>query len=183
MKVDLQAAGNWGDALFAATRDAGVVARVLEESGSLIAALDAVPRFSAFLEAPHVKLEEKLALAGKVLDDRFHRLLRNFVLLLIRRGRILLLREAIDAFRLHAERDQGLWRGTVRSAVALDDAQRQRLQQALEAHTRHRLVLDWKTDPTLLGGVVFKSGDLLIDNSLKTRLGHIRERLEAVRIH
>lgn len=183
MKANLQAARNWGDALFAAAKEAGVVGDVLEQAGVLIAATQAVPRFVAFIEAPHVPTEEKAALMEKVLGGRFHRLLRNFVLLMLKRNRIELLGGAVDEFRLQAERDQGLWRGSVRTAKPLGEAEREALRAGLEKYTKHQLIIDWKVDPAVLGGVVFKSGDLLVDNSLKTRLDAIGERLLAARVH
>lgn len=183
MQVDLTAAKHYGDALFDAARDAGESERILEEARALIDALDEVPRFADLLQAPHIDAMEKIEVAKRVLGDHFHPLLRNFVLLLLKRGRIVLFRHAIVEFRDRAEAAQGIRHGAVRTATELSDEEKQRIHQSLEAYTGQKLNIDWLLDPAVLGGVVFKSGDLLIDNSLRSRLKDLRERLMAVRVH
>lgn len=179
---DLQAAKNYGDALFAAAKDNNAVAQLLDESAELQKAMRDVPQFIHFIEAPNVSPEEKMQFADKVLADRFHRLMRNFVLMMIKRNRVFDLRGALERFQAAAEKDMGLQRGTVQTAVALDEQNRGRLQNALESYTDGKLVLNFIVEPKILGGVVFKAGDLLIDNSLRTQLDHIAERMLAAKV-
>lgn len=183
MNVDLQAARNYAEALLASAKDQNALSELMEQGGALRDALNAEPRAKAFLEAPHIPGPEKIAFAEKVLGDRYHPLLRNFILLLLRKGRITLFSEAISRFITLAEREQGRWQGTVRTAQPLDERQRELLKNALERATGRTLVLDFHIDPAVIGGVVFKSGDLLMDNSVATQLGNLRERLYAVRVH
>lgn len=183
MNVDLQAARNYAEALFAAAKGQGILTEVREQAAVLRDALASEPRARAFLEAPHVPAPEKLRFAQAVLAGRFNPLLSDFVLLLLRKSRIMLFATAVELFITLAERDQGRWQGTVRTAATLDDEQRSRLQSALEKATGRSLVIEYQVDPSVIGGVVFKSGDLLMDNSIATQLGNLRECLMATRVH
>ncbi len=183
MNVDLQAAKIYGEAFFESAKAADAVAQVWEEGRALLSAAGQVPGFIALMEAPHVPSEDKMAIGERVLGDRFHRLLKNFVMLLLKRNRIEILRASLEHFHYLAEKDQGISSGTVTTAKSLDDSEKQRLLAALERQTRLRLNIDYKVDPAVLGGVRFKSGDLLIDNSLQTQMAHLKEKLMLVKVH
>ena len=63
----------------------------------------------------------------------------------------------------------------VRSAVPLADAQRKRLAEALGKATGKKVELKVIVDPSILGGIVAKVGDTVIDGSIKNRLEQLRE--------
>lgn len=65
----------------------------------------------------------------------------------------------------------------VRSAVALNDDQRERLQSALSDATGMNIDIVVVVDPDILGGVVAQVGDTVFDGSIRTRLEKMKERL------
>jgi len=52
-----------------------------------------------------------------------------------------------------------------------------RLQKALEKMTKSKVVMEFEEDPTIIGGVVAKVGDLVLDGSVRTQLDALRESL------
>jgi F-type H+-transporting ATPase subunit delta len=68
---------------------------------------------------------------------------------------------------------------TVTSASALDGAQRDKIAAALERRLKRKVRLHCDTDPDLIGGAILRSGDLVIDGSLRTRLNRIAYELTA----
>ncbi len=74
---------------------------------------------------------------------------------------------------------QGVADVTVTSAAALDQAQQQKLSAALEKRLKRKVRLHTQIDPQLIGGAVIRSGDLVIDGSLSTRLERIAYELTA----
>jgi len=64
---------------------------------------------------------------------------------------------------------------TVRTAVALTADQKARLEQALSARTGHSIELENVVDPDVVGGAVTTIGDTVIDGSLRTRLGQMKD--------
>lgn len=177
MKKEDKIAKVYAEALFQAAKSANEVKSVMDDANQLFIAFDQQPRFLAFLEGPNVPTEDKVRLAEKVLTKGVNRLLRNFVLLMLKKHRIDLLSAALDHFELLAEADQGLTRGTLTSAMELSDAEKKSLLASLEAYLGKKITARYKVDSSLIGGVTFKAGDLFIDNSIKTRLYQLRKQL------
>ena len=66
----------------------------------------------------------------------------------------------------------------VTSSVPLSTVQRSRLQDSLKAMLNKDVVLETTEDPDIIGGVVVRVGDQIIDGSVRTRLEALKERLE-----
>ena len=77
--------------------------------------------------------------------------------------------------RAAAEREHEV--AEVRTAVDLDDEQRRRLTEALERATGKKIELKVIRDPTVIGGVVARVGDTVIDGTVRHRLEQLREAL------
>ena len=114
----------------------------------------------------------KDAFGGRVSD-----LFLNFILVLNDHDRLELLRPILLSYRDLLEERTGKVRVLVRSAVALPDDQRQRLEQELRETLRREPVLEVTVDPDLLGGLVVQVGDWLYDASVKSRLEGLRNEL------
>jgi len=102
---------------------------------------------------------------------------KHAVLLLGDRRRLRLLPEIAQMLREMNDAQKGLLRAEVTTAVALSDAFYQKLLATLEKISNKRVVLDKKHDPALIGGVVLRIGDLVLDSSLKTRLDGLKQAL------
>jgi len=102
---------------------------------------------------------------------------RSFFSLLIDQRRLVdfpTIREEIE--RLASE-DAGLRRAEVVSAGTLRDDQLERLRRALSTRTGGEVQVSVRVDPSLLGGVIAKVGDLVFDGSLRTQLRQLRANL------
>jgi F-type H+-transporting ATPase subunit delta len=71
----------------------------------------------------------------------------------------------------------------VTTAVTLNFNQQAALIAALERFLQARLKLEYRVDPDILGGVVFKAGDTQIDTCVRSRLNDMRRQLEAARVN
>ncbi len=97
----------------------------------------------------------------------------NFIRLLVENRRLVLLPEIAAIYEtLRAEAEKSL-DVTVTSAFELNDAQKQKITDALKKRMNRAIKLDCKIDKQLLGGVVIRAGDKVIDGSVQTRLGEM----------
>lgn len=182
MKVDPTLARTYGDALFQAVKGTGTLKAFYDQAEAFRQALKDAVEFVQFLEAPNVPNDRKEELVRRSMGGRFDPLLQNFVLLLIRRGRINILRDALRQFQIIAERANGYYRATVTSARPLDDAQKQAIQSTMERRLGHQLYMRYEINERLIGGIQFKCDDLLVDNTLRTRLNNIHEKWMSARV-
>jgi F-type H+-transporting ATPase subunit delta len=130
------------------------------------------------LENPVFPMEKRRL----VLEELARRLglskvVRNFVMLLLDKGRIGALPDIARAHRTLVDEHAGRVRATVTSARPLDPVLEQRLKTALERQSGKVVILEKKEDPSILGGLVTQLGDVLYDGSVRTQLQQLREEL------
>ena len=105
------------------------------------------------------------------------RVLRNFLLLLLERGRIAALPGIVREFRALADQQAGRIRVQVTCARPLDPGVELRLKSALEKRSGKQVVLEKHEDASLIGGIVTQVGDLVYDGSVRTQLATLRHEL------
>ena len=102
---------------------------------------------------------------------------QNLIQLLLRRGRIEELGRVAAEFRRLDDRRQGITHATVTSAAPLTPDEVRALTARLEQSTGGRIALKTEVDESLLGGLVVRVGDRLIDGSVRGRLERLRNQL------
>ena len=130
------------------------------------------------LANPAVPLDQRLTTADAVFRG-LSQPVRNLILLLVRRGRIEQLQRVVDEFVRLDEIRQNITRATATSALPLTDLEVKALTARLEQMTGGRVALATNVDESLLGGLIVRIGDRLIDGSVRGRLERLRQRLAA----
>lgn len=126
-----------------------------------------------FLSNPRVLPAQLVELIGGIAGEALDEHGKNFLNTLATNRRLGLLPEiAVMYETLRAEIEQ-IADVHVTSAVPLDASQRERLAAALKARLRREVRLHESVDASLIGGAVVRSGDLVIDGSLKARLDRL----------
>jgi F-type H+-transporting ATPase subunit delta len=156
----------------AAFEQARSTGRLAEWSQELGAAAQVVrdPRVARLLDNPEVPPRELAQLILDVAGVRLGEPGRNFMFTLAENRRLGLLPEISALFDELKDEAEGVADVTVTSAAPLDEAHRRKLAEALERRLKRRVRMHCKTDPALLGGAVLRSGDLVIDGSLRSKL-------------
>lgn len=146
-----------------------------EALGRLAQSLDdAVVR--ELISAPQVSDEQLVELFAGIAGAEDTNL-RNFLSLLAEYRRLPLLPQIAEQFaELRAAADQRL-DATVIAAMPVDDAQGAKLQAALEKKLSRKVSLSFEEDSSLIGGVVIKSGDMVIDGSVSGELALLANQL------
>lgn len=102
---------------------------------------------------------------------------RNTVRMLAQRNRLVLLPYIARALDRLSDQRAGVLRAVVTTATAMPETYYAKVKEQLERSTGQKIVLDRAVDPQLLGGVVTRIGDRIIDGSLRSRLASMREDL------
>jgi F-type H+-transporting ATPase subunit delta len=128
------------------------------------------------LANPALPLEQRRTVVGRVFGGLSEKA-RNLILLLVHRGRIEQLPRIASELRRLDDRRQGIVNATVTSAAPLTDTEVRALTARLEQMTGARVELETGVDESLLGGLVVRVGDRLIDGSVRGRLERLRSQL------
>ena len=170
------AARRYAEAAFeVALRDDSVAAWRRELDGA--AAVVGDERVARMLSNPARPVEERWAMAQKVFGPIVSQPVLNLIGLMLRRGRIEELPRIAAEFRRLDNIRQGITLATATSASALTSDEVEALTKRLEQLTGGRVELDVQVDPSLLGGLVVRLGDRLIDGSVRGRLERLRNQL------
>lgn len=136
------------------------------------------PEVLAALENPTVSGNLREKVVARIAKDLSLRpLSSNFVTYLARKERIGELETIIVLFRERLDEIAGRVRAEVTTATALNTLDKTKLQKALEKATGKKVVLEVTVDPDLLGGVVTKVGNIVLDGSVRTQLTKMKEQL------
>ncbi|MCT7949437.1 ATP synthase F1 subunit delta [Ancylothrix sp. C2] len=170
----------YAQALMSVAKTHNLADRFGDEVRALVSALEGSADLSQFLANPFIKVADKKAVLQRIVGDESHPFLRNFLMLLVDKGRILFI-EGIGKqyLALLRELNQTVLAEVV-SAVELNDAQKESVKQRVQNITGARSVdLQTTIDPDLIGGVIIKVGSQIIDASLRGQLRRIGVRLAA----
>jgi F-type H+-transporting ATPase subunit delta len=168
------AARVYAEALFSAGEDKGKIDLLQEQLGQFADAVDGDRELQIFLFSPYLSSNDKVeglqrAVTGA--EPEF----RNFLELLIEKGRM------PEIFRIRREFDE-LWKKahqrldvTVTSAIELDPGVVGKIGEEVERQTGEKVELSSRVDGEILGGIVLRVGNMVLDASIRTRLEKLRK--------
>lgn len=156
---------------------------VEQELDSVRRILEDEPAFRKVLQDQRVRHEVKERLLRETFGDRLTQITLNFLLLVVRKNRELHLDEMIDEFHAYADDKRGVVEVEVTTAQPLTDAQAEEVATVLRQVTGRQVRLKTIEDESLLGGIVARIGDLVMDGSARTRLARLRESLKRAQLN
>ncbi len=151
-------------------READAVEAIADDLETVTALLAQEPDFETFLASPYFAEQTKRDLIRKVLTGKLHDLTLRFLCVMIDHGRGALLPEILERFRQLHRAYQGYEAVTVTVARSLSQEQTDKLRQDLAQAIRAKIDLDVQVDPSILGGIIIRHADNMLDNSVRGRL-------------
>jgi F-type H+-transporting ATPase subunit delta len=173
---DVRAARRYAAALFHAAKKEGVLDVVEHELDELLTALHDTPVLKEFWLSPLVPAPKKSALIEKTFADRLNPITIGFLNLLINKRREELLEYIYTDFRRLVDQARHLLRAEAVFAVPPTPDEEQVLRESLQKRTGANVELRVRLDPEILGGVVIRLQDTIIDGSVRGSLERLRER-------
>ena len=134
-------------------------------------------RVAAYLTNPSVPAERKIAAVESTLDTNVQPETRNLAKILIERDRMALVPEIQEIFADQLRAERGIAVAQVTSAERLTPDEQELVREKLEAMTGKRIELAMKIDPDIIGGIIVRIGDQVIDGSVRNKLERLRSRL------
>jgi len=168
-------------ALMSLAKSKELTERFAEDVRGLINIMDESPELKQLMGNPVIKPEDKKAVLGRMVGDQVDPYMRNFLMLLIDRGRIIFLEQIGKQYLALLRELNKTVLAEVTSTVELNEDQKNIVRERVKSMTGATGVeLETKIDPSLLGGVIIKIGSQIIDSSLQGQLRRIGVSLKAV---
>ena len=163
-------------ALFDAAKERGRVEEVHAEVGDFVAAMEQVPELGALLRNPELDRRAKVAALEDLLGEA-DELVRNFLLVVVEKGRAAQLPEIARELDALVARDQRRLEVELTTAFELGDDEAREILDQIERAAGRRVEATRSVDPSLIGGLVLQAGSLRVDASVRGRLERLRREL------
>jgi F-type H+-transporting ATPase subunit delta len=163
-------------ALFDAAKEQGKLDTVHEQLGELVQAMDDVPELGALLGNPELDRRAKVAAVDGVLADA-DELVRNFVRLVIEKGRAGELAEIVRELEALVARERRRLAVELTTAFELSDEQAGDIVRQIERASGRSVDATRTVDPSLIGGLVLQAGSQRVDASVRGRLQRLHREL------
>ncbi len=174
---DRKVATRYAGALLASAREAGILDGVAESFAAVLAVVRDNRDLVTFLYSPQVPEAEKKKLLRDVFGGKIEDLLLTFFYLLLDKNRIENLQDIGEAFADLVEKEHGVLRAGVITAVPLGEDLEASLRDKLAAMTGKSVILEKKIDPRVIGGVCVTLEDKILDGTVRANLDRLRKQL------
>jgi len=176
-----QVARVYAQALFDAARDAGVVEPVRRELGDFVAGLAASASLRKVLADPQLETSAKTRVLAEITRGG-QQLLANTLQLMLERGRFAAVPELNSAYDALAIVEEGVVEVEVVSAAELSPETEKKIAARIKEATGRRVEMARRVDPSIIGGLVLRIGDVIVDGSVKARIRQLRRRLATAEV-
>ena len=173
----------YGDALFELAIEEDKIDALLGEIEQLRHVLSENEDFGRLINHPKVIKEEKIQVARNVFEGRMSDELLGFLVIIISKDRYRDIDAILDYFIAEVKKYKGIGVATVTTAVPLREEQCRKIEQKLLDTTSYTTMeMNYTLDKSLIGGMVIRIGDRVVDSSINTKLNELQKELLKVQI-
>ena len=173
----------YGDALFAAASEAGRMDEMYEEVCELRKIVGENDELKKLLDNPKVIREEKESVIENIFRGRISDEIVELMKLMIAKGRYSNIESVFDYFIGLVKEEKKIGIAYVTTAVELTDGQKDEIVRRLLETTRYEsFEMNYAVDASLIGGMVIRIGDRVVDSSIKTKLYELSKSLRKIQV-
>lgn len=168
----------YGDALFELAVEENRTDSLLEEIQMVQAVLNENEDFEKILMHPEISNTEKIQVIEKVFKGHTSDALTGFLRIVVTKGRYKDLPEIFAYFIARVKEYKNIGVAQVTSAVPVTDGQKAKIEKKLLDTTHYETMeIDYKVDESLIGGLMIRIGDRVVDSTIKSKLGKLTANL------
>ena len=168
----------YGNALFELALEEGKLDGLYEESLALIQILKDNEDLIKLLSHPKVSKDEKLKIVKDTFDGKASDELTGLMVMVVEKGHVNELISILNYFVKQVKKEKNIGVATVISAVELSDSQKQAIEKRLiETTVYDTMEIEYSVDKSLIGGLVIRIEDRVVDSSIKTKLENMSRTL------
>ena len=176
---NLAIARRYAKALLLIGKEDGQTDTYREEMGALANLIEQEKSLQQVLVNPIYDADGRKKVLTSVMDKlKLSKTMSTFLLFLFDKGRIGFVGNINDFFQKFADELKGVARASLVSATELSSETIDKIKSALSTRTGKDIILEVEQDPELIGGIVTRIGDLVLDGSVRTQLLNMRESLK-----
>lgn len=173
----------YGDALFAVALEENRMDEFFEAVKVVADILRTNDEFGKLMNHPKITKEDKVKIVEETFGSRIPKEITGIMTLLVTKGRASEMLSVFEYFINLVKEEKKIGNASVTTAVALTNAQKAKVEQKLLDTTKYEsFEMNYSVDESLIGGMVIRIGDRVVDSSIKTKLYELSRDLRKVQI-
>ena len=173
----------YGDALFAVALECSRMDEFFEAVKVVADILRTNDEFGKLMNHPKIIKEEKIKIVEEVFGNKIPKEIIGIMKLLISKGRASEMLSVFDYFIDLVKEEKKIGKADVVTAVELSAEQKAKVEQKLLDTTKYETFeMNYSVDTSLIGGMVIRIGDRVVDSSIKTKLFELTRELRKVQV-
>jgi F-type H+-transporting ATPase subunit delta len=173
----------YGEALFEVAVEKGIVETLMEEVEMVQTIFQENEEYVKLLNHPKLPVEQKLALLEEAFRGKTSDELTGLLATVVEKGRFSEVNEILAYFEERVREYQKIGTAYVTSAAELTEAQKADVKKRLLDTTPYESFrIQYRVDAGLIGGMVIRIGDRVVDSSIRTKLGNMAKDLSKIQL-
>ena len=174
-------AATYGDALFDLAMEQGRIDEYFEETQAVLDVFRQNTELTDLLNHPKIVKEDKITLIENIFKGRISDEMTGFMVTVITKDRATELNKILEYVIARIKEYKKIGTAYVTTPLALSDAMKTKIENKLLATTGYKeFEMKYAVDESLIGGMVIRIGDRVIDSSIKSRLSNLSRELYAL---
>ena len=171
------AASRYSLALYELAEENRHVQEIEDQSSALIKLFDESKDFKLIVKNPTSKKEDQINVINKISEHyNFNILLKKFLCFLVEKRRLFFLKNILGKFVDICSQKRGEVKAKLVAAKQLNEDEVKKIKDELSKDFT-KIKLDYKYDPSLIGGLIIQVGSLMIDTSIKSKLKQLENKM------
>ena len=173
----------YGDALFAVALEENRMDEFFEAVKVVAGVMRANDEFGKLMSHPKIMKEDKVKIVEETFGGKIPKEIVGIMTLLVTKGRAEEMISVFDYFLGLVKEEKKIGKADVTTAVSLSDEQKAKVEQKLLDTTKYETFeMNYAVDESLIGGMVIRIGDRVVDSSIKTKLYDLTRELRSVQV-
>lgn len=173
----------YGDALFALAIEENRLDEFFETAKELLVILQENQEFGKLMNHPKIVKEEKIKIVEEVFENKIQGEILGLMKLMVTKGRANNMLSVFEYFINLVKEEKKIGEADVTTAVSLTDDQRKQVEAKLLETTEYECFeMQYHVDESLIGGMVIRIGDRVVDSSIKTKLQDLTRELRYIQV-
>lgn len=168
------AAKRYGDALFEVAKESGTLERLFEEAKMIMVILEENPEIVECMRHPKVTTAEKRTVLEDLFGEDFSSEMVELLVMLTEKDHSEEMRNVLQHFIEKVKEENGIGSATVTTAIELSQEKKIAVENRLLETTKYKkLEIQFWVDTSIIGGMIIRIGDRVVDSSIRTKLENI----------
>ncbi len=173
----------YGDALFELSLEEKKVDLLFDEAKAFLEVIQKDDELIRFMKHPKIVKEEKMKTGKSIFDKNFSKEFAGFLLVLVQKDRFAEVEKILEYFISRIKEYKKIGVAYISTAAALKDTQKKNVEKRLLETTAYdAFEMNYTVDESLLGGMVIRVGDRVVDTSIKNKLKELSKQLSAIHV-